>query len=554
LRSEEAREVERILKQLTALVRDHLEPIVQNLALLTRHDIIHAKARLALRFECSKPALNERNELFISDGRHPLLLFHKEQRAQVVPLNIHLNTNIKTLIITGPNAGGKSVAMKTIGLFCLMVKAGLLIPAAADSNIPVFDRVFADIGDFQSIEHDLSTFTSHVKHMQTILACADNRSLVLMDEIGVGTDPDEGSALAIALLEALTGRGCLTIVTTHLGALKVFAFENPLVENGSMEFNMDTLEPVYKFRLGMPGSSYALEISKRLGVPEAVLKRSQQLVGPEKGRLEKLLVELERRLHDSEHLTEQLKTEKNRLDALNKRYEERYEKLKASEATLKQQAISDAEQIVADSNALIERVIKEIRETQAERASIQKAKQTIRSKQQELSGRKTKVVQKTTPAPTSEPAELTAGSVAFWQKQQTRGRISAIADDGGKVLLEVGTMKFWVPVNELSAVSETTRDGERKRRIQATTLAKSDVLPQIDVRGERLEDALVKVDKFLDDALLAGWEEIRIIHGKGTGALRKGIAHFLAEHSRVKNHKIGAWNEGDLGVTIVGLW
>ncbi|MCG8607122.1 endonuclease MutS2, partial [bacterium] len=288
LQGDEAQEIERLLAELAAIIREHLSHIDLNFEMLVLLDFVQAKARFAQNLKCNIPSLVDGNKVEIINGRHPLLLMREENENSVIPLNLTLKNGICTLVITGPNAGGKTVALKTVGLMALMLQHGIPIPADADSRMPIFQDIFVDIGDFQSIEQDLSSFTSHLKKVGHILQHARKQSLILVDEIGVGTDPDEGSAFAMAFLEELTKRSCTTIVTTHHGALKEFAFNMDGVENGSMEFDAETLKPTYRFRLGIPGSSYALEIAKRVGISEPVLKRARSQLGSEKGRLERL--------------------------------------------------------------------------------------------------------------------------------------------------------------------------------------------------------------------------------------------------------------------------
>ncbi len=384
LKVEENREIERILRNLTDLVREDLPGIEQNIAILARFDSIHAKAVFSRNLNCTQPALNENNRIRISNGRHPLLLLHKEKAEDVVPLDLKIEESIRTVVITGPNAGGKTVTLKTVGLFSLMVQSGVPIPADPDSSMPIFESIFVDIGDFQSIEQDLSTFTSHLHKIHTILENATNRSLILVDEIGIGTDPDEGASLAVAFLEELTKRNCLTIVTTHHGALKSFAYETPGVENGSMEFEIETLRPAYKFRMGVPGSSYAIEIANRLGISKSVLDRSRELLGAEKGNLEKLILELEKKAQESQKNAEELKLEKTRLEGLSNLYKQRYESLQENEKKLKEKALEESEQVLANANAALEQAIREVREKQADRTAIAEARQLIKNEKEKV--------------------------------------------------------------------------------------------------------------------------------------------------------------------------
>jgi DNA mismatch repair protein MutS2 len=369
----------------------------------------------------------------------------------------------------------------------------------------------------------------------------------------VGTDPDEGSAMAVAVLEELTRRGAKTIVTTHHGALKEFAFNTPGVENGSMEFEMETLRPTYRFRMGAPGSSYALEIAQRLGLPDQLLVRSRELIGSEKGNLERLILDLERKVQESEKLAQQLDLEKTRLEGLTNLYQERYGAIKKEERALKEKALRESEQILRQANAAVEKAIKEIRERQAEHEAITQAKQLIETEKanvaaaiQNLGGEHTTIESKA-------PSHLQTGDEVFWHTHRATGRVVEDYDGLGKVLIQVNNLKFRVPIDELSERNVTPRPAKPATPVAVQTAAKSDVLPEINLLGCTLDEAISKTDKFLDDALLAGWNQVRIIHGKGTGVLRKGLAEFLEKHPRVKSKKMGAWNEGDLGVTVVEL-
>ncbi|MFQ5637320.1 MAG: endonuclease MutS2 [bacterium] len=555
LKIEERREIERILQELTARLRPEIENIRHNLMALSQLDFIQAKALFARELNCSQPALNDHNLIHIREGRHPLLVMRDHGGEKVVPLNLKIGDGFHTLVITGPNAGGKTVALKTIGLFCLMVQTGIPVPVSPDSQMAVFETVFADIGDFQSIEQDLSTFTSHMQKMKTILQSAGSKSLVLVDEIGVGTDPEEGSAIAVAFLEELNRRHVISIVTTHHGALKEFAYNTGGVENGCMDFDVETLQPTYRFRVGIPGSSYAIEIAKRSGISEPVLARCRELVGAEKGKLENLIGELERHVSESEKLTEKMNVEKTRQQGLAKLYKERYEKLKRYEKSLKAKAAAEADEILQLANARIERAVKEIKEGHASQEAIKRAKKTVADEKAKIAVARAEI-NADEPEPDLAPLQkVDLGEHVYWRRQNSHGKVISGVDGAGKVLIEVDNFKFRVPLGELqlSTMPEEPQRQKRRTSVKIETSPKSDVLPEISLRGQSLEEAIANTDKFLDDALLAGWQTVRIIHGKGAGILRKGIADFLKSHPRVKSKKMGAWNEGDIGVTVVEL-
>lgn len=552
LRRDEAQEIERILRELTGLIREQLEIILMNMEVLIDLDFIQAKAYVSRKLNCSVPDLEEGNEIEIFNGRHPLLVL-REEREKVVPLNLQLASGLHTLVITGPNAGGKTVALKTVGLLALMLQSGIPIPVDPDSRVPIFHDIFVDIGDFQSIEQDLSSFSSHLTKIHHILQHANEKSLVLVDEIGVGTDPAEGSALAMAFLEELTKRSCTTIVTTHHGALKEFAYNTTGVENGSMEFDSETLRPTYRFRLGIPGSSYALEIAKRLGISDDVLARAREMIGSERGRLERLILDLEKKVQHSEKLSNQLELENTRLKGLAKLYGERHEAIKKNERELKRQARAEAQDILNQANASLEQAIREIREGQANRRSIIQAKTRISNEKDKIEEAIEKDVESMPSLTRNLPqAEIRIGQKVYWEKQKANGKVVSGVDGSNKVMIQVDNFKFRVPVTELFQ-GQSTAPVAASSSVIIKTSSKSDLLPEIDLRGNRLEEAIANVDKFLDDAMLAGWPQVRLIHGKGTGVLRKGIDDMLTNHPRVKSKKIAAWNQGDIGVTVVEL-
>ncbi|MGQ9855088.1 MAG: endonuclease MutS2, partial [Candidatus Oleimicrobiaceae bacterium] len=379
----QAEEEEKVLRRLTALLGTRAQELLADVAKLAELDFVNAKALLSQRLQASEPHLNERGLVRIHQGRHPLLLL-KQGDQHVVPLDLTLGEQFTTLVISGPNAGGKTVALKTVGLLTLMAQSGLHVPASPDSDFAIFSSFFADIGDEQSIEQDLSTFSSHVANLRTILQQADSASMVLIDEIGAGTDPEEGVALAMSALEQLTTRGCRTVVTTHHGALKAFAFRTPGVANGSMEFDPDTLRPTYRFRAGMPGSSYAFHIASRLGLPAEVLARAQELVGPEKNTVEDLIAELEDKLQRYRRLVAEVEAKDKELTRLIDDYRQRTTELNRHARALRRQAAEEAEHVLRRANAAVERAIREIRETQASREAIRAAKRIIAEQREEV--------------------------------------------------------------------------------------------------------------------------------------------------------------------------
>jgi len=553
LRVEERREVERILRRLTALVRAELPALAENFRVLTEIDRVHAKARFSQELKASEPVFNDYGRFRIVHGRHPLLLLRWRDFERVVPLDLDLGENYVTLVITGPNAGGKTVALKTLGLIVLMAHAGLHVPASPDTEVSFVDRLFADVGDWQSVEMDLSTFSSRVERLKEIVEGATDRSLVLVDEIGSGTDPEEGAALAMSVLEELTRRGTRTVVTTHLGVLKAFAHRNQGMENGSMEFDPETLSPTYHFRVGIPGSSYAFEIAERLGLPEQIVESARTKVGEEKHRLESLIVELDRRLQELSERTRRAAEREEELAKLRQRYEELVQDLERRQKEARRRALEEAEEILRGANALVERTVREIRERQAEREAIREAKRRLeehkRRVREELSRLRAEEGRK--PERSAAEVPLRAGARVLWKKFGTEALVLDEPDTEGRVLLEAGAVKVRVPVTELAPAGEERSRPAGGTRYQVESLA--ELSNELDVRGLTVDEALEKVDRFLDAAVLAGFETVRIIHGKGTGRLRSQIQRFLSGDPRVRSRRLGAWNEGDVGVTIVEL-
>ncbi len=553
LEAEERAEIERILRNLSEQAREVRAELGQNYRILVELDMIQAQASWSQKYTCNAPIINDSGRVTLYAARHPLLLHKFDDQKKVVPLELQLGKDFSALIITGPNAGGKTVAMKTVGLAVLLARLGLHVPASADSEIGLMGNVFVDIGDQQSIENDLSTFTSHLQRLQSMVAESAAHDLVLIDEMGSGTDPEEGVALSIAMLNLLTQRKVRCIVTTHHGALKAYAHETQGAANGSMIFNTDSLEPTYRFQPNIPGSSYAFEIAARVGLNERLIAEARNLVGSEKGRVEALIADLQAKLHDQQALIDKLQSEELRLTGMMKLYRDRAEKLAENERKLKRQAIQDSEAIVAKANAAIEEAIREIREKQASKEAIKAAKRKVSEQKESLDRQRKKIVQ---PKPKkllvdhAHPLILEPGAEAVWKKQNMRAQILE-KPNGGKVHIQVGNMRLRVPVEELKGASKKT-----KRTNGAVNVSTSDkVLSHVDLRGKRVEEALIAVEQYLSDAMLSGWENVRLIHGRGTGALRKAILEMLKKHPDVEQYKLAdtETGQGDAGVTEVKL-
>ncbi len=540
LHLQEQREIERILRELTAQVRDIREPLERTLSTLAHLDLLSSKAKYSIEILGYPPLISNQRRIRLAQARHPVLL-QRHSRQEVVPLDLELGNEISTLVITGPNAGGKSVAMKTVGLLVLCTQAGLHIPAAPESELPIFDDVFVDIGDDQSIENDLSTFSSHILRLKEILAEADERSLVLVDEIGAGTDPGEGAALAAAILQELTTRHTITIATTHHGMLKAFAHEIPGMANGSLEFDVETLRPTYCFKFGVPGSSYALELAERLGIAHSLLAKAREQLGTEKTKLEALLTEVERQSQHYRREVHEAEKERTRLQTLVDSYEKKMAGIRKEISEIRQKALDEARALLDNAQGTIERTVREIRESAADRNRLQAARSDLKAVSEEIEELHHHV--QTQP----EGETFVVGDRVHVQGASETGEIVELRDQEAIVLWRNGRLR--VPIKKL------LRDvqGERGIGQQTGSTYTPDAKTEIDLRGMTGDEAIESVQRVLDDALVAGLHRIDIIHGKGTGALRKRVSDFLKGYPHVKSFRLGEWNEGGSGVTVVEL-
>lgn len=560
LAMDETREIERILLQIADVIRPHLDTLKCAMEILGDIEFLYVRGRFANFLNGVKPHLNETGHLHIKQGLHPLL-FLKElnklpaDRRGVVPLDLELGSppnSGRTLIISGPNAGGKTVALKTIGLFALMNQSGLLIPCAIGTHLSVFDQVFADIGDDQSIENDLSTFSSHVQHLSEMVNKVTRKSLILIDEIGSGTDPKEGSSLAIAILDYFNRKQAVSIVTTHHGELKAFAHDTDGIENGSMEFDHETLQPTYVFRPKIPGSSYAFEISKRIGLQSDIIEKAKEISGTEILRLENLIQELQTRIKRYDTLFAELNRERSGLEGLTKLYDDRIKDLKTKERNLKQKSLEETQKALQEANKKIEAAIQEIRLSNADKETIRKSRNLIRDEnafvQTELNG-----IKEIDISPLEHPDELHKGDKVFIPSMGVEATVLESPDDSSHVLLGVGSISIKINTNLLS---NTKTESEKKSETlprQHINWNTEDIKNQIDLRGLTAEEAIYEVDAYLTDVLVLGFKEVTLVHGKGDGILRKKIGAFLKRDPRVRNYRLGQWGEGDTGVTVVEI-
>ena len=551
LEADEGHEIERVLRRLTDLFRASSDDIEQNLEVLVRLDCIHAMTLASKELNQHEPALDNRGFLKIKGARHPLLSLRRDMPSPVVPLDLSVGEGFNTLVITGPNAGGKTVALKTVGLLALMVACGLHIPADPDSKMPVFNRIYAHVGDAQSIEMDLSTFSAHLKGIKKIVEEAAPGDLVLIDEIGAGTDPQEGAAIAMAVTETLTSRGVLTIVTTHQGALKAFAHQMPGIANGSMAFDRQTLTPTYKFRPNIPGSSYALEIATRMGLTDTIIKRSRSLMGSHARQLEDLILQLQDQIEKHERLERDLETQNLVLEGLTKQYQEKNDLLKREVRQLRHKAAEEASAIIQQANAAVEKAIQTIRQKGGSSRSIREARALIEEEKE--------ILRKELGATTSDEAyrqedqirgEVQAGSLVYWARGRVVATVLSGEDATGYVVIASGNLKVRVPKAELTRAKGQDKSALGNNSHVAVPYP-DNVRTEIDIRGTYVDEALMAVDKFINDAVLAGLREVRIIHGVGTGTLRKNVIKFLEDHPLIHGVLRADGHQENPGVTIV---
>ncbi|NOU91811.1 endonuclease MutS2 [Paenibacillus sp. LMG 31456] len=549
LKLKEEREIEKILQILTALVAEVADELLGSLDVLAELDFIFAKAGLAHEMKATLPMLNDRGFIKIKRGRHPLIAAEK-----VVPLDIELGNNYTTIIVTGPNTGGKTVSLKTIGLLSLMAMSGLFVSAEEGSQLCVFDAIYADIGDEQSIEQSLSTFSSHMTNIISILRDMTPKSLVLMDELGAGTDPAEGSALAIALLEYIHRMGCRIVATTHYSELKAYAYDRQGIINASMEFDVQTLSPTYRLLVGVPGRSNAFAIAERLGLARSIIDHARGQVGEEDQRVESMIATLEenRLIAEAERNTaEQQRREvaalREQLEAQQQRFEEQRDKLfekaerEAQEAVAK--ARREADEIIADLRRMQRESILGVKDHH-----LSDAKRRLDQAAPELRKKKATVKNGS-----SKPDKLQAGDEVLVTNLRQKGHIVEIVGEL-EATVQLGIMKMKVQLADLELIKSAPA-AKKPQQVAASLKRTRDenARMELDLRGANLEEAMIEVDRFLDESYLANFGNVYIIHGKGTGVLRTGIQEFLRKHKHVKSYRIGSYHEGGMGVTVAEL-
>lgn len=550
---DEKKEIDRILAELSDRVAENYHGLYNNQKLLVELDYIFAKGRLSLSYRGEEPHISDEGILDLKQARHPLL-----DQKKAVPINASLGRNYSTLIITGPNTGGKTVTLKTAGLLSMMAASGLHIPASSESIIPVFEDIFADIGDEQSIEQSLSTFSSHMNNIVNIVDRAGPGCLVLLDELGAGTDPTEGAALAIAVLEKLRANGALIFATTHYTELKKYAISTAGVQNASMEFDVETLSPTYRLTIGIPGKSNAFEISRKLGLSESIIDKARELLEGRDIEFEDVIAALE----DDRKRAEE---ERDQAIALNIAMKKQKQELEQRETEIKQKkseilakAREEAREIVREAKDTTREVQKELRELNRIDSIAERNKvfDEGRRKVRNLEGRyREKIVKQVNNKPVK-ASDLKIGNRVKVLSLDQNGEIMSLPDDKGNMTVQMGILKATVNIKDIMLIDEVKKQkpSPKQRNYSSMYQAKAmNMSTTINVRGQNLDDAVMNVDKYLDDAFMAGLKEVTVIHGRGEGILRTGLQQMMKRHKHVKAFRKGAYNEGGDGVTIVQL-
>ena len=546
----EQEEIEHVLEQLSQEAASCTESIAQDYEILTELDFIFAKANLAREMKATCPVFNEKRQILIKEGRHPLL-----DPSKVVPVTIRLGQEYDLLIVTGPNTGGKTVSLKTTGLLTLMGQAGLHIPAAQNSQLAVFDEVYADIGDEQSIEQSLSTFSSHMTNIIRILKEASLNSLVLFDELCAGTDPTEGAALAIAILSHLHKMGIRTMATTHYSELKVFALSASGVENACCEFDVETLSPTYRLLIGIPGKSNAFAISSKLGLPDFLIEDARGHLSEQSESFEDLLADLESSRRTIEQEQEEIREHKEEIRSLREALEKKQEKLDAQRDRILREANEQARKILQEAKDYADQTMKDFHkfgkagisasEMEAERARL---RERMKKTEKALSQPKEQK-----PRRALKPSDIHLGDTVRVLSLNLQGTVSSLPDARGSLFVQMGILRSQVKLSDLELVEEaviTSKQFQKSSTGKIKMSKSASVSTEINLIGMTVDEALAHLDKYLDDAYLAHLPSVRIVHGKGTGALRKAVQGLLKRNKYVKSYRLGEFGEGDAGVTI----
>ncbi|WP_334137232.1 endonuclease MutS2, partial [Muricomes intestini] len=553
LYAKEQEEIQVILARLSADAAEYIEEIRTDYRILTDLDFIFARGSLALSMNGSRPVLNTEGRIHIREGRHPLL-----DQKKVVPITVSLGEDFTMLIVTGPNTGGKTVSLKTVGLLTLMGQSGLHIPALDRSELAIFHQVYADIGDEQSIEQSLSTFSSHMTNIISFLQDVDEKSLVLFDELGAGTDPTEGAALAIAILSHLHNRNIRTMATTHYSELKIYALTTPGVENASCEFDVESLKPTYRLLVGIPGKSNAFAISGKLGLPDYIIEDAKQHLTEQDVSFEDMLADLETSKRTIEKEQASINAYKREIEALKIQAKQKQEKTEEQRERILREANEKANSILREAKEMADETMKNFRKFGKENVSaadMEKERERLRQKIKETSAANVLPARKQKKS--YKPEDFKLGESVRVLSLNLTGTVSSLPDSRGNLTVQMGILRSQVNISDLEIVDEAASytSGNMKQTSKGRMkMSKSlSVSPEINLLGKTVDEAVSELDKYLDDALLSHLGTVRVVHGKGTGALRKGIHEYLRRQKHVKSYRLGEFGEGDAGVTIVEL-
>lgn len=552
LEVQEQKEIEIVLSNLSEQAAQYLDALRDDLDILIQLDFIFARASLALDQNASKPDFNTDGIINLKKARHPLI--HKKQ---VVPIDIRLGGEFDLLVVTGPNTGGKTVSLKTVGLLTLMGQSGLHIPAGDHSSLSVFEEVYADIGDEQSIEQSLSTFSSHMTNVVSFLQKATEKSLVLFDELGAGTDPTEGAALAIAILSYLHEQGIRTMATTHYSELKVYALSTPGVENASCEFNVETLRPTYRLLIGVPGKSNAFAISSKLGLPDFIIERAKEQISEQDESFEDVISKLESSRITLEKEQLEIKQYKEEIESLKKQLEEKQEKFDARKEKILRDANEQAHEILRDAKEYADQTMKTFHKFEKEHIplkEIEQERQNLRKKMSKLEKNMAIKQPKKAPGKRLRPSDLSIGDSVRVLSLNLKGTVSSRPDAKGNLFVQTGIFRSQVNISDLELIDEPVVTAPNLQRTGTGKIKMSksaSVSTEINLLGKTVDEAVAELDKYLDDAYIAHLSSVRIVHGKGTGALRKGVHNYLRRQKHVASFRLGEFGEGDAGVTIV---
>ena len=553
LYAKEQEEIQVILARLSEDTAQYIEEIRANYRAMTDLDFIFARGALALSMRASRPVLNAEGRIHIREGRHPLL-----DQKKVVPITVSLGEDFTLLIVTGPNTGGKTVSLKTVGLFTLMGQSGLHIPAGDRSELAVFHQVYADIGDEQSIEQSLSTFSSHMTNIVSFLRKVDERSLVLFDELGAGTDPTEGAALATAILSHLHQRNIRTMATTHYSELKVYALSTPGVENACCEFDVESLRPTYRLLIGIPGKSNAFAISGKLGLPDYIIEDAKKLLSEQDVSFEDLLTDLETSRRTIEKERDEIAAYRKEAEEIKEKAARQQEKLNEQRDRIIREANEKANAILREAKEVADETIRNFHKFGKDNISVaemEKERERLRKKIKDTSG--AAVTEKRKPKKNYKPEDFKLGESVKVLSMNLVGTIASRPDSRGNVTVQMGILRSQVNISDLEIVNEPS--AYEPKKLNRTSkgkirMSKSlSVSPEINLLGRTVDEAVAELDKYLDDALLSHLNTVRVVHGKGTGALRKGIHEYLRRQKHVKSYHLAEFGEGDAGVTIVEL-